>query len=196
MLGFVMILCMDSSNKSKIEEIIKMPITKIVGGAVILLLIFMMLFGGGGKSSADSLAKSLKNLANQHKATETLVEEPAKNVKSGKLKANLSQILIILAADRNELNTYYADNIKTEKGVVSSISQEPDKKLKERLDTAKIQNNLNPELSRVLDEKLVELLNSIQKIKKEYPEDKKLMALMDKFILNTQTMQRTLSEGY
>ena len=55
-----MLLCMDSSNKVKIEEIIKKPITKIVGVLVILLLIFMLFFGGGGKSSADSLAVSLK----------------------------------------------------------------------------------------------------------------------------------------
>jgi uncharacterized coiled-coil DUF342 family protein len=195
-LGFVMLLCMDSSNKVKIEEIIKKPITKIVGGLVILLLIFMLFFGGGGKSSADSLAVSLKDLANQHQATELLVEEPASNVKSGKLKANLSQILLILAADRSELNTYYEENVQTEKGVASSVSQEPNEELKERIETAKIQNNLNPELSRVLQEQLSEIINSIQKIKKEYPEDKKLMGLMDKFILNTQTMQKYLSEGY
>lgn len=195
MLGFVMLLCMDSSNKVKIEEIIKKPITKIVGVLVILLLIFTLFFGGG-KSSADSLAVSLKDLANQHQATELLVEEPASNVKSGKLKANLSQILLILAADRSELNTYYEENVQTEKGVASSVSQEPNEELKERIETAKIQNNLNSELSRVLQEQLSEIINSIQKIKKEYPEDKKLMGLMDKFILNTQTMQKYLSEGY
>ncbi len=190
-----MLLCMDSSNKVKIEEIIKKPITKIVGVLVILLLIFTLFFGGG-KSSADSLAVSLKDLANQHQATELLVEEPASNVKSGKLKANLSQILLILAADRSELNTYYEENVQTEKGVASSVSQEPNEELKERIETAKIQNNLNSELSRVLQEQLSEIINSIQKIKKEYPEDKKLMGLMDKFILNTQTMQKYLSEGY
>ena len=97
---------------------------------------------------------------------------------------------------RDRLNTYYEENVQTEKGVASSVSQEPDEELKERLETAKIQNNLNPELSRVLQEQLSEIINSIQKIKKEYPEDKKLMGLMDKFILNTQTMQKYLSEGY
>jgi hypothetical protein len=195
MLSFGMILLMDSSNNSKLDglkNLLKKPAFMVGGAVVVLLLIFFTLFGGGG--GQDPTAKGLRNLSNQHEATLNLIDSYSKDVRSDSLKSTLSQVSIILTADKNEIDLYYTEAYRLLKDVRPTVSAKPDKDLIKALDDAAILNNLDSALKTAVLSELRSLQGSIQELRRQNAEKKDLVALMQKVNLNTQTVLVRLEE--
>lgn len=175
-----------------IKEFIKKPAVVIVGVVVVIILLFSVFFGGG--DGQDPTAKSVKNLSNRHEALITLIDGYSNGVKGATLKANLSQVSIILTADKNDIDAYYKTAFKSAKKVTASFSAKPSKELTQKLDQSKIANNLDSDIKTVVESELEAIGSAIEKLKKENPEKEKLNVLADKLILNTQTMLTRLEE--
>lgn len=90
-----MILLMSSFD---FKAFVKKPAVFIGGVAMLLILLFMTLFGRGG--GEDPTAKSVRNLSNRHQALVSIIDGYSGGVKSASLKSNLSQVSIILVADK------------------------------------------------------------------------------------------------
>lgn len=191
MLLFVMILLMGSFD---IKKFIKKPAVAIAGVVAILIIVFFVLFGRGG--GQDPAAKSVKDLSNRHQALVGAIDSYSKDIKSASLKSNISQISIILTADKNDIDTYYSGFSKEiRKKVKASVKTKPTKEVLDSLEQAKISNNLDSELKSTIRSELEAIQSSVQRIKKSYPDKKELGALADKLILNTQTMLVRLDES-
>lgn len=189
MLLFAMILLMGSFD---IKEFIKKPAVIIVAVIIVLGILFSIFFGGGG--GQDPTAKSVKNLSNRHQALITLIDQYSPGVKSATLKANLSQVSIILTADKNDVDAYSKSIAVKGKKVTTSYSSKPAKELIGKLDKAKIANNLDSEIKAVVRSELESLNTATQSLKKNNPDKEKLVALVDKLTLNNQTMLTRLGE--
>ncbi|HRV75874.1 MAG: hypothetical protein H6799_00845 [Candidatus Nomurabacteria bacterium] len=176
-----------------LSAFVKKPIVMIGGVIIILILLFMIFFGGGG--GEDPTAKSVKNLSNQHQALVNLIDGYSRSVKSANLKSNISQVSIILIANKNDLDTYFSGLSKESRKVKSTVSTKPKKDLITRLDQAKISNNLDSEIKSVVLSELQLIENAIQKIKKENSNKASLSVLTDKLILNNQTIITRLNES-
>jgi hypothetical protein len=192
MLSFDMILLMDSSKDSRFKNIVKKPAFIIAGAVLVVVLLFMTLFGGGG--GQDPTAKSLKNLSNQHEATLSLIDSYSRNVRSESLKSTLSQVSIILAADKNDIDVYYSQQYAALKDVKSSVSAKADKELTSALDDAAILNNLDSALKNAVNNELRLLQGSIEDIRSDNSKNEELVSLMQKLNLNTQTVLTRLGE--
>lgn len=169
-----------------IKAIVKKPSVIAAAAVIVLILIFTMLFGGG--DGQDPTAKSVKNLSNRHQALVSVIDTYSSGVKSASLKSNLSQVSIILVANKNDVDAYFAGLSKESKKVKSSFSAKPKKEITDRLDQAKISNNLDSELKNTVRSELEAIEDATQKLKKDNPDKVKLVALADKLVLNTQTM--------
>lgn len=190
MLLFGMILLMSSFG---IKAFVKKPAVFIVGVIIILILIFSLLFGGGG--GQDPTAKSVKNLSNRHQALISVIDSYSGDVRSANLKSNLSQVSIILTADKNDIDVYFSGLSKESKKVKSSFSARPRKEIVTKLDQAKISNNLDSELKSTVKDELQAIEDATQKVKKANATKAKLNALADKLVLNTQTMFTTVDQS-
>jgi hypothetical protein len=184
---------MDSSKDSKFKQIIKKP--AFLFGSILIVVIILLITLLGGGEGGDPTARDLKNLSNQHESTLALIDKYSREVRSAKLKANLSQVSIILTADKNDIEGYYAANFKDVKDVKASVSAKPEKELLDALDDAAILNNLDSSLKIAVAEELKALEVAMNKVRRENLEEKDLVSLMDKLILNTQTMSFRLNEG-
>ncbi len=190
MLLFVMILLMDSFD---IKKFIKKPAVIIVSAILVMVLIFSVVFGGG--DGQDPSAKASKNLSNRHQALVTLIDQYSPGVRSATLKANLSQVSIILTADKNEIDAYIKATSQPGKKITATFSVKPSKELIQKLDKAKIANNLDSEIKTVVESELNAIGSATEKMKRDFPGEAKLVALADRLILNTQTMLIRLSES-
>ena len=192
MLLFGMILLMNSSNKFNIAEFIKKP-QVIIGGVVLLLIIVLMLvFGRGG--GQDPTALSIKNLSNRHAATIEFIDKYSNDVRSANLISNASQVTIILTADKSEIDDYYSEVYKGTKPIKATFKAKPRAEIIKKLDESSILNNLDSDLQKTIESELLAIQSDMQKIKKNNPDKKKLNTLMDKLILNTQTMRTRVGE--
>jgi hypothetical protein len=186
MLLFGMILLMDSSKKFDIKEFVKKP-QVIIGGVILIVIMLLVgLFGRGG--GQDPAAVSIRNFSNRHAATVDVVDKYIGNVRSANYKANSSQVTIILTADKSEIDNYYKEAFKGKKPVKTTFGPKMRKDLKTKLDKSLLLNNLDSDLQSTMNDELVAIQTEAQKIKKANPDKKKLTALMDKIILNTQTV--------
>ncbi len=180
-------------SSSEIKDFIKKP-AAIIGGVILgIVLLFFIFFGRGG--GQDPMAKSVKNLTNRHQALITVIDNYSGNIKSAKLKSNLSQVSIILTADKNDIDTYYSGLSKdVKKNVVATYKVKPTKDITSKLDEAKISNNLDSELRSSVISELEAIQSATQTIKKDNPDKPKLNVLLDKLILNTQTLLTRMNE--
>lgn len=190
MLLFVMILLMGSFD---IKEFVKKPAVIMVGVVLVLIILFSIFFGGG--SGQDPTAKAVKDLSNRHQALVTLIDQYSSGVRSATLKSNLSQVSIILTADKNDVDIYSKSTTVNGKKVTASYSVKPAKELVSGLEKAKIANNLDSELKNTVRSELDSLNVATQKLKKDNPDKTKLVTLVDKLVLNNQTMLIRLSES-
>lgn len=192
MLLFDMILLMNSSNKFNIAEFIKNP--KVIIGAVVLMVIMVLVILFGGGDGQDPTMLSMKNLSNRHGATVEFIDKYSKNIRSANLTANTSQVTIILTADKSEIDEYYAEVYKGMKPVKATFKAKPRAEITEKLDKSVILNNLDSDLQETIKSELLAIQSDMQKIKKNNPDKKRLTALIDKLILNTQTMVTRVSQ--
>lgn len=186
---------MGSSYKSSIAGFVKKPFVRIAGVIFFVILLFMIFFGRGG--GQDPTAVAVKNLSNQHTALVDLIDDYSGEVRSATLRANLSQVSIILTADKNDIDSYYqtAFNASARKKTKSTVSTKPKKALIEQLDNSKLLNNLDSELESTVKSELDNILVAINKLKKENLDKQKLQTLSQKLILNTQTVSERVSEA-
>lgn len=187
-----MILLMNSSNKFDITEFIKKPKVLIAGAVLFVLIIVLVLLSGGG--GQDPTALSVKNLSNRHAATIEFIDKYSKNVRSANLIANISQVTIILTADKSEIDNYYTEVNKGKPPVKTTFKSKARAEIIERLDKSSILNNLDADLQETIESELLAIQTDMQKIKKNSSDKKRLTALMDKLILNTQTMRTRINE--
>lgn len=190
MLLFAMILLMDSFD---IKKFIKKPAVIIVAAVLAIVLVFSLFFGGG--DGQDPSAKASKNLSNRHQALVTIIDQYSSGVRSATLKANLSQVSIILTADKNEIDAYIKATSQPGKKITATFSVKPSKELTQKLDKAKIANNLDSEIKTVVESELNAIGSATEKMKRDFPGEAKLVALTDRLILNTQTMLTRLDEA-
>lgn len=175
-------------------KFIKKPLVLVGGSVVFLILILILLLGRGG--GQDPAIKSVKNLSNRHQSLISVIDSYSGGVKSGNFKSNLSQVSIILTADKNDVDAYLAGLIKNKKSkVVATVNVKPSKDVVARLDQAKISNNLDSELKSVVRSGLLEINSDIEAMKKSNAGEAGLTSLADKLILNTQTMLTTIDES-
>lgn len=176
-----------------IKKFIKKPAVIIVAAVLAIVLVFSLFFGGG--DGQDPSAKASKNLSNRHQALVTLIDQYSSDVRSATLRANLSQVSIILTADKNEIDAYIKVASQPGKKITATFSIKPSKELIQRLDKAKIANNLDSEIKTVVESELNAIGSATEKMKRDFPGEVKLVALTDRLILNTQTMLTRLDEA-
>lgn len=187
-----MILLMNSSNKFDIAEFIKKPQVIIASVALVVIVILILLLGGS--DGQDPTMLSMKNLSNRHGATVEFIDKYSKKIRSANLTANASQVTIILTADKSEIDEYYAEVYKGMKPVKATFKAKARTEITDKLDKSVILNNLDSDLQETIKSELLAVQSDMQKIKKNNPEKKRLTALMDKLILNTQTMVTRISQ--
>jgi len=186
MLLFGMILLMDSSNKFDIKQFIKKPQVMIAGVVLVIIMVLIGIFGRGG--GQDPVAVSIRNLSNRHAATIDLVENYINDVRSANYRSNSSQVTIILTADKSEIDDYYKEAFKGQKAVKTTFSSKLRKDLETELDKSLVLNNLDSDLQKAVAKELTSILQEAEKMRKANTDKKKMVALMDKVILNTQSM--------
>lgn len=177
---------MDSSNKFDIKQFIKKPQVMIAGVVLVIIMVLIGIFGRGG--GQDPVAVSIRNLSNRHAATIDLVENYINDVRSANYRSNSSQVTIILTADKSEIDDYYKEAFKGQKAVKTTFSSKLRKDLETELDKSLVLNNLDSDLQKAVAKELTSILQEAEKMRKANTDKKKMVALMDKVILNTQSM--------
>ncbi len=183
---------MNSSSKFDIAEFIKKPKVIIAGVVLVVIVILVLLLGGS--DGQDPTMLSMKNLSNRHEATVEFIDKYSKNIRSANLTSNSSQVTIILTADKSEIDDYYAEVYKGMKPVKATFKAKTRAEIKDKLDKSVILNNLDSDLQETIKSELLAIQSDMQKIKKNNPDKKRLVTLMDKLILNTQTMVTRVSQ--
>lgn len=173
---------MDDGNKFNIGELIRKPVVIIIGVVLVLIILGMLLFGGSEETNPRAV--ELKNLINRHSATIDVADKYGKDVRSANLRSNLSQVNIILTANKSEIEEYYKEAFKSVKNVKATFAEKPAKELTEKLDEGIVDNNLDKVLQKVVNDELVEINSEMQEVRKNNSDKKKLIVLMDRLRLN------------